>query len=137
MLVDREALDLGKRSWRYAMIVRDGVIDRLFVEPGEPGDPCEVSDADTVLAAWAPDLRPPDSVAILARPGCPHCERAKRLRAEHDLGDEEIVLGRDATSRSLCAIAGTTTVPQACLGGRRIGGTEELAAHLACMQTPM
>ena len=42
------------RSWRYAMVVNDGVIEALFVEPGlgddHGSDPFEVSDADTVLA---------------------------------------------------------------------------------------
>ncbi|MBL6957853.1 MAG: peroxiredoxin [Rhodospirillales bacterium] len=55
MLVDKSNLGFGLRSWRYAMIVNDGVIERMFVEPGysdnAPDDPFEVSDADTVLAA--------------------------------------------------------------------------------------
>ena len=54
MLVDKENLGFGKRSWRYAMVVDDGAIEKMFVEPGfgdnRPDDPFEVSDADTVLA---------------------------------------------------------------------------------------
>jgi peroxiredoxin len=34
MLVDKSNLGFGMRSWRYAMVVKDGVIERLFVEPG-------------------------------------------------------------------------------------------------------
>ncbi len=53
MLVDKENLGFGKRSWRYAMVVDGGVIEKMFVEPGfgdnHAGDPFEVSDADTVL----------------------------------------------------------------------------------------
>ena len=49
MLVDRDDLGFGPRSWRYSMLVRDGVIEKQFVEPQEPGDPFHVSDADTML----------------------------------------------------------------------------------------
>ncbi len=54
MLVKKENLGFGDRSWRYSMVVEDGVIKKLFVEPGfgdnVPNDPFEVSDADTMLA---------------------------------------------------------------------------------------
>ncbi len=53
MLVEKENLGFGMRSWRYAMVVNDGEIEKMFVEPGfsdnYPQDPYEVSDADTVL----------------------------------------------------------------------------------------
>src|SRR5690606_31476126 len=39
MLVDKNDLGLGKRSWRYSMLVKDGVIKKMFIEPEEPGDP--------------------------------------------------------------------------------------------------
>lgn len=54
MLVDKSNLGFGMRSWRYSMLVNDGTIEKLFVEPGFedncPADPFEVSDADTMLA---------------------------------------------------------------------------------------
>jgi peroxiredoxin len=54
MLVDKSNLGFGMRSWRYSMVVNDGSIEKLFVEPefGDncPTDPFEVSDADTMLA---------------------------------------------------------------------------------------
>jgi peroxiredoxin len=40
MLVAKDNLGFGKRSWRYAMIVNDGVIEKMFVEPGKADD-CE------------------------------------------------------------------------------------------------
>ena len=53
MLVKKENLGFGDRSWRYSMLVTDGVISKLFVEPGFenncPVDPFEVSDAETML----------------------------------------------------------------------------------------
>ncbi len=54
MLVDKSNLGFGLRSWRYSMVVNDGVIEKVFAEPGHSDncetDPFEVSDADTMLA---------------------------------------------------------------------------------------
>jgi peroxiredoxin len=33
MLVDKSELGFGKRSWRYSMLVRDGLIEKMFIEP--------------------------------------------------------------------------------------------------------
>lgn len=53
MLVKKENLGFGDRSWRYSMLVEDGVIKKMFIEDGFSDncetDPFEVSDADTVL----------------------------------------------------------------------------------------
>jgi peroxiredoxin len=37
MLVNKENFGFGYRSWRYAMIVDHGVIEKLFMEPGIDG----------------------------------------------------------------------------------------------------
>ena len=54
MLVKKDNLGFGERSWRYSMLVEDGEIKKIFSEPGFmddcPTDPFEVSDADTMLA---------------------------------------------------------------------------------------
>ena len=54
MLVDKCNVGFGMRSWRYSMLVDDGEIQKMFVEPGfcdnAQSDPFEVSDADTMLA---------------------------------------------------------------------------------------
>lgn len=53
MLVDKRNLGFGQRSWRYSMVVQDGNIEKMFIEPGYEDDcaldPFEVSDADTML----------------------------------------------------------------------------------------
>ncbi len=53
MLVEKANLGFGMRSWRYSMVVDDGKIEKVFVEPdyGDncPTDPFEVSDAETML----------------------------------------------------------------------------------------
>jgi len=56
MLVDKSDLGFGKRSWRYSMLVRDGVVEKMFIEPEKAGDPFEVSDADTMLAYVNPRI---------------------------------------------------------------------------------
>lgn len=53
MLVDKDNLGFGLRSWRYSMVVDNGEVEKMFVEAGKedncPTDPFEVSDADTML----------------------------------------------------------------------------------------
>ncbi|MBX4215655.1 peroxiredoxin [Candidatus Parcubacteria bacterium] len=53
MLVRKDNLGFGERSWRYSMYVEGGVIKKAFIEPGFmhdcPTDPFEVSDATTML----------------------------------------------------------------------------------------
>jgi thioredoxin-dependent peroxiredoxin len=53
MLVKKENLGFGMRSWRYSMYVENGVVQKAFIEPefGDdcPSDPFEVSDAQTIL----------------------------------------------------------------------------------------
>jgi peroxiredoxin (alkyl hydroperoxide reductase subunit C) len=53
MLVKKDNLGFGERSWRYSMYVDDGAVKKVFIEPGFsndcPTDPFEVSDATTIL----------------------------------------------------------------------------------------
>ncbi len=53
MLVKKNNLGFGDRSWRYSMLVQDKRIAKIFIEPHYsdncPTDPFEVSDADTML----------------------------------------------------------------------------------------
>jgi len=130
MLVDKSDLGFGKRSWRYSMLVKDGVIEKMFIEPDVPGDPFEVSDADTMLAYINPQARKPQAISMITKPGCPYCARAKEMLRQRGMDLEEVVLGRDATIRSVRAMTGKETVPQVFVEGRYIGGSEELEAWL-------
>lgn len=130
MLVDKADLGFGHRSWRYSMYVKNGVIEKMFVEPEKPGDPFEVSDADTMLSYLKPQFTVPKSITVFSKPGCPHCARAKKILAEHGLGYEEIVLGRDATVRSLRAVSGSQATPQVFVDGTLIGGADQLQEYL-------
>ncbi|PIT91477.1 peroxiredoxin [Candidatus Kaiserbacteria bacterium CG10_big_fil_rev_8_21_14_0_10_49_17] len=54
MMVKKDNLGFGERSWRFSAYVEDGEIKKAFIEPGYSDncedDPFEVSDADTMLA---------------------------------------------------------------------------------------
>jgi len=131
MLVNKDDLGFGERSWRYSMLVRDGVIEKMFVEPDEPGDPFKVSDADTMLSYLDPQAVRPQAVTVFSRPGCPHCERARGYLRVAGLHFEEIELGHGISADTLAAVAGATSTPQVFIDGARIGGADDLAAYLA------
>ncbi|MBB1072960.1 glutathione peroxidase [Rhodoferax sp. 4810] len=126
LLVDKDDIGFGKRSWRYSMLVRNGIIEKQFIEPEEPGDPFKVSDADTMLAYLAPAANKPLDITVFTRPGCPYCAKAKDLLKKSGMDFEELVLNRDYTELSLRAVAGATTVPQIFIGGQKIGGSDDL-----------
>ena len=131
MLVDKSDLGFGERSWRYSMLVKDGVIQKMFIEPQKPGDPFEVSDADTMLKYVAPQLKAPEPVTLLGKQGCPHCARAKALLEDNGVVYEEVLLGKGITSSTLRAVSGRGTTPQVFIGGRHIGGADELEKYFA------
>lgn len=131
MLVSKDQLGFGDRSWRYSMLVKDGKIEKMFIEPEKEGDPFEVSDADTMLKYIDPNWKSQESISIFTKPGCSFCAKAKQLLQDKGLDYEEIVLGKDATTTSVRAITGKTSAPQVFIGGKYIGGSEELEAYLA------
>jgi glutaredoxin-like protein len=131
MLVPKDDLGFGERSWRYSMLVKDGVIEKMFIEADEPGDPFEVSDADSMLTYIAPNAAKPFDVTVLSREGCPYCVRAKGLLHDAGIRFEELVLNRDFTEATIRAVSGASTVPQVFINGDRIGGSENLEAWLA------
>jgi len=135
LLVDKDALGFGKRSWRYSMLVRDGVVAKMFIEPDVEGDPYQVSDADTMLAYLAPDAPKPLDISVFSRDGCPFCVRAKEALRNAGLDFEELVLNRDYTEQTLRAVAHAATVPQVFVNGKLIGGSDAVVAWLEDRQS--
>lgn len=129
-LVDKAELGFGKRSWRYSMLVRDGVVEKLFEEPHKPGDPFEVSDADTMLNYLNPRARKPDQIAVLTREGCQFCVQAKALLKEAGYDFVEVPLAHHNRSRVVGAITGEGTVPQVFINGQHLGGADALRRWL-------
>ncbi|MGJ9418818.1 glutathione peroxidase [Massilia sp. CMS3.1] len=132
MLVDKRQLGFGMRSWRYSMLVRDGVIEKVFIEEegGDDDDPLAVSDADTMLNHINPDARAPEPIVVFSRPGCPFCARAKAALSERRLRYTDISQDQRINTSVLRALSGRMTWPQVFIGGRLIGGADELDAHL-------
>ncbi len=130
LLVDKSDLNFGKRSWRYSMLVRDKRIEKMFLEPQKPGDPFEVSDADTMLRYLDPRARPPEQAALLTREGCSFCEQAKKMLRESGVAFAEVPLPHTIRSKALGAIAKAQTVPQLFVDGTLIGGSKEIEAFL-------
>ena len=124
LLVDKSDLGFGSRSWRYSLLIRDGVVEQTFIEPNKPGDPYEVSDADTMLRYL--DGQAPDDIVLFTKPGCGHCVRAKE--ALNASGRAFIEL--PATPGTLRALPGGSTTPQVYVNGTLIGGADELIAWL-------
>lgn len=130
MLVGKQDLGFGARSWRYSMLVKNGIVEKMFVEPNKPGDPFEVSDADTMLNYINANAEKPKSVAMISKPGCPFCLKAKTLLNAKNIEFDDIVLGKHATTVSLKALSGSSTVPQVYIDGIKIGGYEDLEQYL-------
>ena len=127
MLVDKRNLGFGQRSWRYSMLVEDGVIKKQFIEPEKEGDPFEVSDADTMLKYLDPNAKVPSDVVLIGRAGCSHCSRARTLLEQKGWAFDEI----EANPRRLRATSGKATTPQIFVDGQYIGGADELEKYLA------
>ncbi|VAW44679.1 Peroxiredoxin family protein/glutaredoxin [hydrothermal vent metagenome] len=132
LLVDKDDLGFGKRSWRYSMLVKDGVIEKMFIEPDVEGDPFEVSDADTMLKYINPNASAPSVATIFTKVGCPFCAKAKAALEDKGIGYEEIVISHHGvTLRTLRAVANAETVPQVFIDGQHIGDSEALEAFFA------
>ena len=134
MLVDKSDLGFGKRSWRYSMLVRDGVIEEMFIEPQKEGDPFEVSDADTMLKHLSPTAKAPEPVVIFSKPGCPHCARARGLLEKNGVTYEEVELGKGITFSTIRAVSSRGTAPQVFMGGKLIGGADDLEQYFSAAQ---
>jgi glutathione-dependent peroxiredoxin len=130
MLVDKSDIGFGKRSWRYSMLVKDGVIDKMFIEPEVPGDPFEVSDAETMLNYINPQALKSESVVVVTKEGCPFCSKAKSLLSEYGYQFDEVVAGKDVSTSAIKAFSGKETVPQIFIDGRLIGGSDDIASYL-------
>lgn len=128
LLVDKDNLGFGKRSWRYSMLVRDGVIEKMFLEPEVPGDPFQVSDADTMLKYLGGAS--PHDIVLFTKAGCGHCARAKDALATKGLPYAEL----PSSPRVLRALPGARSTPQVFVDGKHIGGADELLSWIKTLK---
>ena len=131
MLVDKRNIGFGMRSWRYSLLVKDGIVEKAFIEPDKEGDPFEVSDAETMLRYINANATIPDPVVVFAKPGCPHCARAKEALRSHGLKYTEIMQDQKINSSVLRAVSGQSTWPQVFIGGKLIGNADAVDAWCA------
>jgi len=64
--------------------VKDGVIEKMFIEPEVAGDPFEAMQkqcSDILL----PEAVKPKVVSFVLQRGCPFCARAKSMLKEYDM----------------------------------------------------
>jgi glutathione-dependent peroxiredoxin len=65
MLVNLADKGMGQRSWRYSMLVKDGVIDKMFIEPDGFESMPVVANAATMLNYINPAAPHPESMTVL------------------------------------------------------------------------
>lgn len=131
MLVDKTAIGFGKRSWRYSMLVNNGVVEKAFIEPEKDGDPFEVSDADTMLNFINPKAQIPPRATIITKEGCPHCARAKALLNKKNIPFEELTIGKNLSAEAMRSMTKASSTPQIFLNEEYIGGADQLEEFFA------
>lgn len=67
-------------------------------------------------------------ILIYTKPTCPYCQRAKALLRAKGVHFTEIDVSNPADQRAMAEKAGRSTVPQIYIGGRHIGGSDDLHA---------
>lgn len=70
------------------------------------------------------------TVEIYTTPFCPYCVAAKRLLTKKGAGFTEIDVSRDGGLREAMTkrAGGSRTVPQIFIGGKHVGGSDDLHA---------
>lgn len=71
VLAPASDLGFGDLARHYSVLVRDGVIEKVFAASGTPGDTFEVSDADLMLTYLSTSVVKRPDLAILSRNGHP------------------------------------------------------------------
>ncbi len=132
MLVDKAGLGFGKRSWRYSMLVKDGVVDKMFIEPEKKKairlkcptpTPCSTT--------WHRAPKKPDQVVVFTKVGCGFCAKAKEQLSAAGYDFVEVPLDNKVRGKVLGALAGKVTAPQVFVNGKLIGGSEEVEKFVA------
>jgi glutaredoxin-like protein len=78
-----------------------------------------------------PEAAMPETIAVVARDGCPHCARARKMLEERGYSYEEIQVGRDISQHSLRGLTGSGSVPQIFINGKLVGGADDLQNYIS------
>ena len=104
MLVDKSDLGFGKRSWRYPCWSRTAWCRRCS-SSRKGRRSFEVSDADTMLAYFAPKAARSPTRWSCSPPGCPFCVEAKALLQDKGFDPIEIPLENKVRGRVIGAVS--------------------------------
>ncbi len=125
MLVSKEDLSFGDRSWRYSAYIENGIVVKHFVEEEVAGDPFEVSDADTMIKHINPEFVTEDDILIFTKENCSYCHELKQILKEKRLKYTEIPLNNEVRNKVLRAMSpDDLVVPQVFVNGKRYSGLE-------------
>ena len=70
-------------------------------------------------------------IEIYGKPACPHCDQAKRICEQRELDYKYYQLDTDFTREEVLEMfPGARTFPQIKVGGKSIGGKDQLGAYL-------
>lgn len=104
MLVDKLEFGLGRWSWCYFMLVKDGLIEKMFIEQEGLGDFFEVLDVDIMLCYINLDVNLFLWILLFSKLGCLYCVCVCKLFKEWNYCFEEIELGSYGISYSLLQV---------------------------------
>lgn len=110
MLVDKVDLGFGKWSWCYFMLVKNGVVDKMFIELDVFGDLFEVFDVDIMFKYIVLDEEIKVFVLFFIKFNCLFCLKVKMFLIEKGYDYEEIVLGKGVLFISFLVIMGREIV---------------------------
>jgi len=83
-----------------------------------------------MLAYLDPKAAHPDEIAMISRPGCPFCAKAKAALDEAGIAYVDIALPPLERARALRALTGAQTVPQVFVNGKLVGDSDALEEWL-------
>lgn len=134
-LVNRNEVCLGNRSWRYSMVINNGIIEKMFIEKGDQGtDPYGESSAENMLKYLNPDAELPPSITIFSKVSCQVCAQIKSMLEQHHLQYEELHLNEEYTVKTAKALTGPADdLPVVFINGTKISKVEELEAYLSTL----
>jgi glutaredoxin-like protein len=76
-----------------------------------------------------PQASIPEPVVVFAKPGCPHCARAKATLKANGIRFTEITQDQRINASVLRAVTGQMTWPQVFIGGKLIGNADAVDAY--------
>lgn len=131
MLVGKQDLGFGLCSWCYFMLVKDGVIEKMFIELEKFGDLFEVFDVDIMFIYINGEVLLFQCVIIFIKLGCLYCVCVKCELCDVGFKFEEIELGNCGLSYSiLVVVIGVGIMLQVYIEGQCIGGVDEFSDWL-------